>query len=520
MRRIVATILTLTFAFASSAAESRMVINIVANGVRTAEIQKFRKNFIPGGVDLILRHGVFYTQCSADYYPTLPESGLATISTGTLPSVHGVTSSQWYSRRYSKAHNICLRDSEEISKSPAHQEIENRYVSNTLFAETLSEAAARENIPVATVALNPVSAILLAGGAKECYWTDAKGMWRTGDSYTDTVPEILREVNAKGGCRPYASGTWRSALEKDRYLNTDVTDIVFETPAKSFVPKAWAETISVRPVGIKSVFAMATAVAEKMFAGKKDGTKVLNICVDAVGEIGRKYGHKSAEYEDAVYQMDKYLARFIVETYRIAGEETSFYLTFSSGCGCSMDCAQDENHRFDTAKAAIILNAFLSAQHGQDNWILGIHDGSVYLNHEVIYRHHCSIAEIRSETATFILQLRHVASSITADALQCGSFSKGAMHLVQNGFNQIRSGDIIYQLLPSVIEVSSFRASPGSLYGYDRMVPVIICGGKLEQKEVDRRVSLSQVAPTLARIMGIPAPASSDSDVLKEIFEK
>jgi uncharacterized phosphosugar-binding protein len=95
----------------------------------------------------------------------------------------------------------------------------------------------------------------------------------------------------------------------------------------------------------------------------------------------------------------------------------------------------NDSARFNARQFGVIVNAFLSARYGQDSWVLGYTDGSLYLDHDVIYRHKKSIAEIQNETATFALQYRGVMAAITATALRSAQFARGAYALVQNGYN-------------------------------------------------------------------------------------
>lgn len=497
--------------------EKRLVVNVIASGMRSYDIEKFSDNLTEGGIALLLRHGVSYSSCYADYYPSLYSSGIATISTGTLPSVHGISSSYWYNRRSGRAEYPCLKDTAVEQASSSSVDIENLYSSTTLFAETFSEAAVRCGASVATVAMSPFSAILLAGRRGECYWISGDGLWRTGDQYATESSRPLRNANALGGCRPYASGTWLSSYPLDRYHNAKATDVAFIAPSQSFVPQDWTSYIMCRPFGIRALFAFAEEVVADVCARDNAETTILNISVDALDAIAGMYGHDSLEFEDAVYHMDAALARFLLAAYAAKGEKTALFVTFGSGCGSSSEIPADEGHRFNTDQATIIMNAFLSAQHVQDNWVLGIHDGSVYLNHEAIYRHHCTIAGIRQEVANFLLQLRHVATSITADAMLSGSFTSGVMRLAQNGMNQLHSGDVIYTLLPGVVESSGRKSAPGSVYNYDRRVPLIVSGDGIQPKRVSREVDTSRIAPTVAFLAGVDMPFSSFNTPLEDV---
>ena len=162
------------------------------------------------------------------------------------------------------------------------------------------------------------------------------------------------------------------------------------------------------------------------------------------------------------------------------------------------------------------MNAFLSARYGQDSWVAGYVDGSLYLNHDVIYRHKKSLAEVQNEVASFALQYRGIATAITATALRSAQFSRGAAALVQNGYNPRRSGDVMVVLEVGRIGLDAKRvAMSGSVYNYDRHLPLIISGANLVPQSVSKRVTSEQIAPTLATILGVERPQCSDAEIIQ-----
>jgi len=90
----------------------------------------------------------------------------------------------------------------------------------------------------------------------------------------------------------------------------------------------------------------------------------------------------------------------------------------------------------------------------------------------------------------------------------------------QNSFHAKRSGDVMLSYRPEYVE--DFRAgrgiSYGSLYNYDAHVPLFFCGPQFFEGVFDTAVEAVDVAPTLARAMGIAEPSSSIGRVLSEAF--
>ena len=117
------------------------------------------------------------------------------------------------------------------------------------------------------------------------------------------------------------------------------------------------------------------------------------------------------------------------------------------------------------------------------------------------------------------LQFRGVSDALSSTSMQNGYFGGGVGQKMQNSFYPKRSGDIVINLMPGWIEEDSTKVSTsGSLYDYDTHVPLIFYGTSLPVERVYRNVSMTDVAPTLARIMQITVPNAATGTVLTEVI--
>jgi hypothetical protein len=166
----------------------------------------------------------------------------------------------------------------------------------------------------------------------------------------------------------------------------------------------------------------------------------------------------------------------------------------------------------------VIVNAYLGAHHGPGNYLLGYANNAIYLDQELIISKKLSVEAIQEEVATFLLQLRGVSTAISATAMRNTSFGEGRMRLVQHSFFATRSGDVLIDFMPGwMIESTDYRSTSLAGYRYDRSVPLIISGGGIAHQRVERTVSIVEVAPTIANIIGVECPWASSSRPIKEI---
>ena len=512
-------------AAAFSTAQPRLAVNIVVSGMRQGDIARYEGNFGKNGILRLKTEGVEFTECYANYAPTTPEAGLATLATGALPATHGIFSSVILDRTTSKM--VGLVDKPNYNPSGLQRnDISERYATHNFIAQTLSESAQQSGngSKAITIAHTPLSAMIMAGRKGECYWIDNSGKWSTADCYADTLPSWVVKCNNDDLNRVFATESWYGRYTRDNYRNSRSTDIaVYEKSGSNRVraPRKssdkWVDNILRMPSGNIAIFEFAKRAASTLLPlHVGDGCKVLNICLDVPRMVAEKYGSDSIEYEDMLYSLDAAIADFLSFLYAQTSSNKEIIVTLTSDGGVSPTKIDNSDAtRFNTRQFEVIMNAFLGARYGQDDWIAGYTDGSLYINHDVVYKHKKSLMEIQNEVASFVLQYRGVANAITATALRSSQFSRGAVALVQNGYNPRRSGDVVIILDAERIEFDSQRvAMSGSVYNYDRHIPFIVCGGGIMPRQETKRISSDQIAPSLAALCGVESPQYSEAEVI------
>src|SRR5690606_15466644 len=95
----------------------------------------------------------------------------------------------------------------------------------------------------------------------------------------------------------------------------------------------------------------------------------------------------------------------------------------------------------------------------------------------------------------------------TRTQLEQTQFTRGQAYAVQQGFNQKRSGDVIFVIDPGVIG-SPFRtgSTHGSGYNYDTHVPLIFYGTGIRHGNTTQRSEIIDIAPTISSLLGIQFP--------------
>lgn len=516
---------------AKSQKRPKIVVNIVVGTMQAEDLERYAENFSTGGFKRLMEGGAWFTNASYDFMQTTTPVSLATISTGAMPSTHGVVADSWFEYISNKRTSL-IEDSKEQSVNFSGGSA--GYSPRNLIAETLSEALAEHDKKsrIATIAINPESAIITAGRAGEVYWMEnLHSAWTTSSFYTKELPAWVALYNRNESNQTYMIKRWELMLPYDDYRNSQVSCIeglksnnnkritlIGEEPTtvKSHYDEVY-EQMCYTPAGNSAMFAFAKQIISNCEMGKDESTDMLNIILDSPSMICQRFGPESVEYEDMLYRLDRNLEEFISFLSAQVTDPSQILITLTAAHGTSpsYNTPGKEQERFNVRQAEVITNAFIGSQHGNGDWILGCIDRAIYLNHNLIYEKGLSIAEIQHDIATFLMQLRGVSHAVSAESMRNSYFGSGYGRKIQNGFYPRRSGDVIINLMPGwIAEQEGVRSSSGSMYRYDTQVPLIIYGGGVKAMRCDDNNDVTSLAATEARLLGISTPSAAEGKVL------
>ena len=524
--------MTALFAQDATAAERpRLLVNIVVSSMRADDLNHYNRNFSNGGFNRLINNGAYFTNASYDYMQTTTPVSLATLSTGAMPSTHGVVADSWFDYVGNKLVSL-IDDSKEQSVN--YSGGSGGYSPRQLVAETISDAMIQSDSTskVATIAIEPLSAIITAGQSGEVYWMETlQTAWTTSSYYTKELPAWVTQYNRNDKNLEFITKRWNALLEYDSYINSRVAcieglkskqnkridHIEEDAAAISSIFSDEYEQMCYTPTGNSALLAFAKQMIINNKMGGDEVPDILNIVLDTPRKISNRFGPESVEYEDMLYRLDRDLEDFIsfIVAQVTDPQQVVVTLTSDHGTSPSFDIESNNVERFNVRQAEVITNAFIGAQHGNGEWVLGYIDRAIYLNHDLIIEKGLSLKDIQHDVATFMMQLRGVSHAVAAEAMRNSYFGSGYGRKIQNGFYPRRSGDVIINLMPEWIEEKeNIRSSSGSMYLYDREVPLIIFGGGVTKGKHNEKIDMTSLATTEARLLGISSPSAAEGDIL------
>jgi len=523
----------------SRAEGSRLVVQIVVGSMRPEELARYAPNFGEGGFRLLREQGIDFTQAAYDCQQTVTVASLATLTTGCMPSTHGIVATHWCD--YVENRRIDLIDDPSADGLEYHTG-GGRFSPRRLIAPTVGESLKqhRPESRIVTIALEPESAVVMGGKEGMTFWmNDDLCHWRSSSYYLPVLPEWVKRYNREKGPLNFLMQPWSTLKEAPDYLNRRRSDVLVRQPERRRGEKPKAspalkeiscevtyrreyDRLAYTPAGNSAVLDFAKLAVSQLGLGQDEAPDLLNICLDTPRRMTEAYGPESVETEDMYYRLDRDLADFLTFLFAQAeNRDVTVVLTSDHGTCASYDLTARGQERFNVPQFRMILESFLDARYGkeQSDWLLAYENKMIYLNHNLIYEKRLSLADVQNEVATFAMQFRGISHALSATAMRSSYFGKGYAEKMQNGFYPRRSGDVVLNLMPGWIEMEDgVRSASGSMYGYDTRVPLMIYRPGAAPRTVARKVEMCGVAPTVARLLGVPAPAAAETEAIEEVF--
>jgi len=193
-------------------AHPKLVVVIVIDQFRGDYLERYRDQFPEGGFRLLLDHGANFTDCDYDYANTRTAPGHATLFTGAYTNDHGIVANEWWDSKKKKMVTSVEDDDTKLVGVPSDKPGASPH---NLLADTLGDElklATQGRSRVFTVSLKDRAAVLPGGfSADAAYWIEPKsGAWITSTYYRHDLPKWAQDFNAGDRPKKYWDREWRN----------------------------------------------------------------------------------------------------------------------------------------------------------------------------------------------------------------------------------------------------------------------------------------------------------------------
>ena len=517
MKRILIITLILSCGIAKAQEKPKLVVGIVVDQMRYDYIYRFWNQFQDDGFKKLVNEGFFCRNTHYNYTPTYTGPGHASIFTGTTPSVHGIIGNNWYNKADGlsvycagdgNSTTVCDCDNHVDVESSAGKMSPHRMLTTT-FSDELKLFSPESK--VFGISIKDRGAILPAGHtANGAFWMGRSGEWISSSYYYEQLPEWLLQFQQDKPATSYFKGAWKGKG--------------FGYPLDSLLASKGPSSVKSTPQGNTYLKDLAIELMKGEDLGKDKVTDVLTISFSSTDYIGHQFGPHAQELVDTYIKLDKEIAEILNYIYSTVGKENALvFLTSDHGV---VSVPNELKKRkipagyFNASDLTAQLNTHFSNRFSEGNWALKYSNQQFFLNRKLIEDNKLSHQEVQQVAADYLLNVDGVQYTYTAHQLHNNEYQNSFHSLIQKGFNQKRSGDVVIALNSGWIEWNSPTGTThGSCFSYDTHVPLLFWGKGIKHGLTDEYISICDIAPTVSTLLGISFPNGCTGNPIRSITE-
>src|SRR5579884_1934263 len=482
----------------------RLVVVITVDQLRRDYLDRYRAQ-LQGGLGLLLREGADFVAAYQDHAVTETAPGHATILSGRWP-----------------AHTGIIRNAAGVSDSSAPLlEVAGpgasplRFRGTTLFDWL---RAAEPEARALSVSRKDRGAILPIGRARAAVYWYQSGIFTTSRYYADSLPAWVRAFNAQRVPFRAAGRRWELLLPPRAYPEPDSVAADSARAAAAFVGVPGMDSLTL---------AFALEGVRAMHLGGGRATDLLAVSLSTTDAIGHAFGPDSREIHDQVLRLDRYLGTFFAQLFvRYGRDRLLIVLTADHGVTPLVERSRALGHA-DAVRVApdtliASVNAALDRRVGGGEWL-------VFDTGMLLFPDRAGLAargvDVDSLIAAVAARLRTLPGVARVDRPADLAARDTADPLVRRWRHQVPPDagvELVVTLRPySVwsypgVAIPAMHGQPTDL---DAHVPLLLWGRGVRRGTYRQRVSTVDIAPTLARLLGLTPAEPLDGRVLAEALD-
>ena len=496
---------------AAAPARPALVVLISVDQLRADLLQRYDPWFTAGFRRLI-DQGAYY---NATHHHAASETaaGHATLSTGVVPARSGITANDWSERvgdRWVTVYNVqdtlspVLGFVGEPGRSPQN-------LLRTGMADWARAADPRAR--VVSIAGKDRSAILMAAKAPgHIYWYHTGlGRFVTSRFYRSEYPEWVERFN-RDVIPTLLDSTWveESPPAARRLAGVDTAKYEADS-VRTYFPHNWATEqsgfsnflswVAATPYPDRATLGLAKEAIVAEGLGRDGVTDYLAVGFSMTDAVGHRFGPTSREQLDNLIRLDRLLGDLFDHLDATVGRGRWV-------AAVSADHGANTNPEWDVA-------------HGGPGHRITAEERKLMTDAVANAVRTAPAGQTRAAVATALRRLPFIADVYTNEEIASGAPRDSFVTLFRNSYHPARPHSSLgrdYGLEIRPREWTYMGAATGSGHGgpyfQDRSVPLIFLGGRIQPMKATTLAHTIDLAPTMARIAGLPAPNDLDGKAL------
>lgn len=518
--------------------QPKLIVGIVVDQMRYDYLTRFYDKYGDGGFKRMINEGFNCKNNHYNYVPTYTGPGHASVYTGTTPKYHGIIGNNWYDKEI-KSSVYCAEDASVESVGTEHKagKMSPHRMKTTTFADENRLFTQMQGKTIG-IALKDRGAILPAGHtANAAYWFHGadQGHWISSTFYMTELPKWVQDFNSSNQANSYFK-EWNTLYDISTYTESAPDGNTFEGGFKGKETATFPydlktlknengnfELLKATPYGNNLTTDFALAAIDGEALGKDEFTDVLAISYSSPDYVGHNFGVSSKEVQDTYLRLDKDLERLFKGLDAKVGKGN--YTVFLTADHAAVEVPSYLQSLkipagyFNSREFRGKLSAFMKTTFNDEDLVENVSNNQIFLNRSKIAEMGLKLDDVQQTVINEIITYQYIDKAYSGLSMTNTSFSMGIEALVQNGYDQKRSGDVIYVYKPGVLSYGATGSSHGTSFNYDTHVPLLMFGNGVKHGHTLKKTHITDIAPTISALLGIGFPNGATGQPLEFVLE-
>ena len=520
---------------AQTPARPKLVVGIVIDQMRWDYLYRFADRYsATGGFRRMLDKGFTCENTFIPYAPTVTACGHATIYTGSVPALHGITGNFWWDRQQMRT--VYCTEDKTVKTVGTASTLGLQSPRNMLVTTICDELRMATNFRSKVIGISPKDrgGIIPAGhSANAAYWYDnTTGDWISSTYYMTDLPNWVKNFNKKKLVDKYYEKGWSLLYPLSTYAQSTADEKAYEGKPfcksfpydmKALIGKSYGSVLT-SPHGnsLTAEFAKIAVTEEQL--GVDAVTDFLAVSFSSPDYIGHTFGPNSLEAEDGFLRLDQELGDFLnFLDSKVGKDQYTVFLSADHGVAqipefmtenkltggrvfMNRITGQLNNHLLEKFKVPALITS-------DDNYQL-------HFNQHLIDSAKIDKEELEEWAVDYLMLEPGIARAFPIDELNETPLPERVREMLNNGYYPKRNGDVQVILLPHYIDAYGNTGTTHGLWNpYDAHIPLLWYGWGIKPGKTNRETFMTDIAPTLAALLHIQMPSGSVGQVITEVIK-
>jgi len=489
----------------------KLVVGIVVDQLRTDYIDFLKTRFGETGFNLLIKKGLYLKNVDFESKDLDLANSTAIIYTGNYAPASGISSEKVYDP--SSKHPLpVLHDAQTLGNFTNET-----YSPAALRLSTISDELAIDGVGLGTIysiAPDAMQSILMAGHAgSSAFWiSDENGKWAT-TTYYKEVPQVISNRNYRHPLSERLDTmVWIPSTPLDDYNGVPAQKKYF--PFRHSFPKKSAdryEKYKKSALVNTEITDVAIDYLKNLQLGQRgDVIDMLNIGYTAAPFCDTPDSDKRIELQDSYIRLDGQLQRLFVAVNEYVGLDNTLIFLASTGY-YDDSAAEDPRYRIPTGsfsmkRAVSLLNAYLSAKHGNDQYVDGSFRNMIYLDRKTLERHDLDLGEVRRDSRDFLVKMSGVTDVKSLSDIVGETTPE--LRRLSRSIDPKTCGDLRLEFAPgwTVNDDVRLPLTKWEVREGNPATPCFLMGPGVPAGTITTPVNATAIAPTVCSVMRIRSP--------------